>query len=244
VVWHDVECGAYAEDLSLWRALASERGGPVLDVGAGTGRVALDLGRRGFAVTALDLDAELLDELSARARAEALPVDVVVADARSFTVSRRYPLCIVPMQTLQLLGDAAGRASFLRCARRALVPGGLLAVAIVERLECFEVASGEAGPLPDIRELDGVVYASRPVAVRETAHGFVLERLRETIRPSGDRTVEQNEIVLDRITPEELEREATAAGFAADARGRIPPTFDYAGSTVVMLVATAETTGA
>ena len=41
VVWHDVECGGYDADLPLWRELAREAGGPVLDVGAGTGRVAL-----------------------------------------------------------------------------------------------------------------------------------------------------------------------------------------------------------
>ena len=37
MVWHDVECGGYDADLTLWRELAREAGGPVLDVGAGTG---------------------------------------------------------------------------------------------------------------------------------------------------------------------------------------------------------------
>jgi hypothetical protein len=32
-LWHDLECGAYSEDLPLWRALAREAGGAVLDVG-------------------------------------------------------------------------------------------------------------------------------------------------------------------------------------------------------------------
>ena len=40
-LWHDLECGAYDEDLPLWRALAGEAGGAVLDIGAGTGRVTL-----------------------------------------------------------------------------------------------------------------------------------------------------------------------------------------------------------
>ncbi len=41
VVWHDIECSAYRADLPLWRELAAEYGDPILDVGAGTGRVAL-----------------------------------------------------------------------------------------------------------------------------------------------------------------------------------------------------------
>ena len=43
VIWHDVECGAYVADLPLWRELAAACEGPILDVGAGTGRVTLDL---------------------------------------------------------------------------------------------------------------------------------------------------------------------------------------------------------
>jgi 2-polyprenyl-3-methyl-5-hydroxy-6-metoxy-1,4-benzoquinol methylase len=63
VIWHDIECGGYDLDLPLWRELATREGSPILDVGAGTGRVALDLARRGHEVVALDLSAGLLDAL-------------------------------------------------------------------------------------------------------------------------------------------------------------------------------------
>ena len=91
--WHDVECSAYGADLPLWRELAAERGGPVLDVGAGTGRVALDLAARGHEVVAVDLEAELVEACAERALARSLPVTAVVADARdsSWTPAIRWP---------------------------------------------------------------------------------------------------------------------------------------------------------
>src|SRR5687767_12062391 len=99
VLWHDLECSAYEEDLPLWRELAGEAGGPVLDVGAGTGRVSLDLATHGIAVVALDADRALLEALERRAAG--LPVKTVVADARDFDLGRRFPLVLAPMQTLQ-----------------------------------------------------------------------------------------------------------------------------------------------
>lgn len=233
VIWHDVECGAYAEDLPLWRSLAGEYGDPVLEVGAGTGRVALDLARDGHRVTALDIDPELVDELERRG--SGLDVTGVVADARKFELDERFALCIVPMQTIQLLGGAAGRAAFLSCAARQLVRTGVLAVAIAPMLDLFEVVEGGPAPLPDIREIDGVVYASQPTAVRADTEGFVLERRRERITVSGDRSVDQNAIRLDRVTVPQLETEAAAVGMRPAGRTAVAATADYVGSEVVML---------
>ncbi len=234
-IWHDLECGGYVEDLELWRSLAHRSGGPVLDVGAGTGRVTLDLAKRGHEVTALDRDAGLLAELARRARG--LNVETVLADARDFNLGRRFPLCLVPMQTIQLLPGTAGRAEFLRCASAHLEPGGLLAIAISETLDLYEVLDGVPAPLPDMRELDGVVYASHPTAVRADGPGFVLERRRETITAEGQRTVEYDNVHLERLTASELEREGSAAGLAVAGREEIPANDDYVGSTVVMLSA-------
>ena len=104
------------------------------------------------------------------------------------------------MQTIQLLGGPEGRAAFLSCALRHLLPDGALAIAIAEALDLYDVTDGVPSPTPDIRELDGVVYSSRPVAVRADPDGFVLERLRETVAVAGERTVERDLIRLDRLT--------------------------------------------
>jgi SAM-dependent methyltransferase len=233
VVWHDVECGAYAEDLPLWRELAAAHGAPVLDVGAGTGRVALHLAARGHAVVALDRSPALLAAL--RHRAAGLPIETVEADARAFDVGeRRFALMIVPMQTVQLLGGAAGRRAFLRRARAHLAPGGVLAIAIADALEAFDEGR-DLPPLPDIREIDGIVYASRPVAVREEPGRSAIHRVRETVDAAGRRTVEDDVIHLDRLDAPTLEAEAAAHGLRALRPRRIPQTDDYVGSTVVML---------
>lgn len=233
VIWHDLECGSYAEDLPLWRSLADEYGDPILDVGAGTGRIALDLARLGHRVTALDRDPALLGAL--RSRGDGLELETMLGDARAFELGSRYPLCLVPMQTIQLLGGAAGRAAFLVLAGRHLRPGGVLAIAIADALEPYELPDGAPAPVPDMCELDGIVYASQPVAVRAEAGGFVLERRRDVVTADGERASTLDRVRLDHLTARELEREAKAAGLRPTGRVRVPANADYVGSTVVML---------
>ncbi len=233
VIWHDLENGSYAEDRELWRDIAARTGGPVLDVGAGTGRVTLDLARQGHAVTALDHDASLVEELARRS--DGLPVDTVVADAREFDLSQRFALCIVPMQTIQLLGGREGRLAFLRVAQRHLEPSGILAIALSDALDLYDEAEGLLMPLPDICEHDGVVYSSQPTAVRADRDGYVLERRREIVTPQGERTTSGDRIHLDDLTPDELEAEARSVGLRPAGRESVPETRDYVGSTVVLL---------
>jgi SAM-dependent methyltransferase len=232
IIWHDIECGGYDLDLPLWRELADTEGSPILDVGAGTGRVTLDLARRGHEVVALDLSAELLGALEQRGAG--LAITTVAADARDFAIERRFPLIVVPMQTLQLLDGPDGRARFLTRAHAHLTPGGLLAVALADALECFDEEHDQPPP-PDMREVHGVVYASRPVRVRDLGGRAAIDRVRQIVGVDGTLTTVDNVVELDRIEPEELEDEAIAFGLRAEPSHSIPQTEEYVGSTVVML---------
>ena len=234
--WHDVECASYAADLPLWRELAEARGGPVLDVGCGTGRVALDLASRGHEVVAVDSDPELVRVLAARARERSLPVRPLAADVRVLALGTRHALAIMPMQVVQLLGGPQGRASALAALREHLEPGGLLAVALADPFDDLPVEES-LPPLPDVLERDGWVLSSTPVGLREEDGSVAIDRHRQAVSPEGALTEELATIVLDSVTAEELAAEGAAAGLLPRPVRTIAPTRDHVGSTVVLLEA-------
>lgn len=230
-IWHDIENGPYREDLALWQTLAMRHGAPVLDIGCGTGRVALDLARGGFEVIALDNDPALIDVLIKRSGD--LPIEAFTADAREFTAGRQLPLAIVPMQTVQLLGGEQNRARMFDCVRRTLQPGGMLAVAIADA-RTATTSPDDLLPAPDMKEIDGVVYASRPVAVVDEGDTVSIHRAREIVAVDGSYSEMSDRIALDVLDAETLEAEGVAAGFTVLPREAVAETGEYISSTVVM----------
>jgi SAM-dependent methyltransferase len=244
VVWHELECGGYAADLPLWQELAAQAAacgepGEILDVGAGSGRVALALARAGHRVTALDLDLRLLGALASKA--SGLAVETVCADARSFQLARAgYALCIAPMQTVQLLGGSEGRIAFLRRARAHLRPGGLLACALVTEVEPFDSSDGGPAPIPERVVIEGLSFTSTPVRVQLTRRAVRIERERCVRRAAGsegpdEERRERDVIELDRVGAARLRREGREAGFEPAGTRSIAATAEHVGSTVVVL---------
>lgn len=229
-IWHDVECGSYAADLPLWEELAERAGGPVLELGCGTGRVALHLARRGHEVIGLDADGELLSVLDER-RAD-LPVGTLQADARCFELESSASLVLAPTHLLQLLADADERAECLGCIDAALQPGGLFVAAIIEELP---EPDGAPPPLPDVREVDGWVYSSLATEVAVGPAELLVRRLRQTVSPEGSLSEEPNEVRIATFSAATLEAEAAAFGLLPAGRHEIPPTDLHVGSLVVLL---------
>jgi SAM-dependent methyltransferase len=238
VIWHDAECGAYGADLPLWQELAAAAGtgaggADVLDLGAGTGRVALHLAERGHRVRALDADPVMTATL--RERGEGTGVEVLEADARDFDLGERFDLVVAPMQLAHLL-DASGRASLFRCVAAHLRPDGLAAIALMTRTpEPWSAASPDEAPLPDVRERGAWVFSSHPIAIERDGERVVIRRLRQIVSPSGELTEERHTFTLARLSADRLEAEAGAAGLVPAGRRDVGETDDHVGSTVVLL---------
>jgi hypothetical protein len=147
---------------------------------------------------------------------------------------RRFGLVLVPMQTLQLLGGPSGRAAFLARALDHLEPGGLLAAALADAMECFD-EERDMSPPPDACEIAGVRYASHLLAVDDEDGCAAIRRRREVIGPGE--YYESHDVVvrLDRVTAREVAAEAAALGFLPEPFRFIPETEEYLGSTVLLL---------
>ena len=234
VIWHDVECSRYDADMTLWQELAAAAGGPILDVGAGTGRVALELARHGHEVVALDYDAALLAALAQRADAEGLEIETVVGDASGFDLGRHdFAIVMAPMQTVQLLGQE-GRRGFLESAGAHVAPRGLVAIALADALETYDT-DHVLLPLPDTMFVDGALYSSQPVGLRDRGDSVAIERIRTILRADGSRSASDDVLALDRITLEEVEAEGRAAGLEVLPGRIIDATEEHVGTSVVML---------
>lgn len=237
VAWHDAECGGYAADLALWERLAHERPGPILDLGCGTGRVALHLARRGHGTWGVDRDPVLLAELERRAAAASLPVEAACADVRRFALGRRFGLVLAPMQLIQLLGGPQERTTALRSVAAHLAPGGTLALAIVEGVPgeaCAAGAAGEPFPLPDVAEADGWVHSSLPLGAELTAGVLAVRRLRQLVSPAGELIESERVDRLQVLDAGLLADEARAAGLEPGEVLEVPATDAHVGSTVLL----------
>lgn len=117
------------DDLPFYLELAAQTGGPVLELGAGTGRVTLPLARAGHAVTALDLNPVMLDLLRSKLAGEpaeaAQRVALVQGDMAGFELGQRFNLILTPFRSFQHLTAAAQQLACLQAVTRHLAPGGL-----------------------------------------------------------------------------------------------------------------------
>lgn len=134
---YDVDLEDDPGDLELYEALAARSGGPILELGAGSGRLAVPLARAGWSVTGVDRDPAVIERarrraLAAGGAATARRLTWVEADILGLELGRQghgsdggFGLAFIAFNTLLQLGDRAAQAETFRVLARHLRPGGI-----------------------------------------------------------------------------------------------------------------------
>jgi len=113
-------------DLPFWLALAEREAGPVVEWGAGTGRLAVPLAEAGSNVTAIEVSGGMIE----KGREKGASVEWVRGDMRDATLGREYDLAVCAFNSFLCLLSVYDALSFLRNAREHLKPGGLLGIEV------------------------------------------------------------------------------------------------------------------
>ncbi len=130
-IWADLYDPVHdmTEDIPFWVEEAVASGGPVLELGCGTGRVAIPVAQAGVRVVGLDNSSSMLKQARAKARKLGLGADVlkfVRGEMQDFSLDARFALAIIPYRSFQVLLSIADQRQALASIKAHLVPGGKL----------------------------------------------------------------------------------------------------------------------
>jgi SAM-dependent methyltransferase len=126
--YYDKAYRSRRDDVAYYVRIGRVSGGPVLEYGVGTGRIAIELARAGIEVTGVDWSGPMLAGLSERLGAEPAQVRrrvrVVRGDMRRVRLKRRFSLVIATFNTVLHLYERADMERFLAGVKAHLAPGG------------------------------------------------------------------------------------------------------------------------
>ena len=210
--FYDLDLEGFDDDLALYLEFAASR--DVLELGCGTGRVALPLAEAGVRVTGVDLSPRMLD--IARGRAEGLPVRLIEGDMRTLDLGERFGAVFVPLGGLQHMATAGEVAAALATVARHLAPDGQAVVDV----EAPHPDDWLPGPRPLLqhwtRELPPEPGSPGAVVTKLVAvEGRPVEALREVTYHFD---VQPPEAPLQRVTQQFVLRVITAGEIELAAR--------------------------
>ena len=180
-------------DLDFYTGLAVESGGPVLELGCGTGRVMIPAAERGIAITGVDASPHMLaicrDKLAREPSEVRERAQVVECDMRELDLRGEFKLVTIPFRPFQHLITVEEQLACLAGAHRHLEPGGRLAFDVfdpdVARLVAGDDSEGAGEPpfaMPDGRT---VVRKHRSAAVDLKEQVISAELIYYVTHPDG-----------------------------------------------------------
>jgi SAM-dependent methyltransferase len=166
--------GLLAGDVEFYLEQARRYGGPILELGCGTGRILSPLAQAGYEVAGLDLSRAMLDQAAAKPE---LHGRVLEGDMRDFNIDRSFALIIIAARSFQHLIEPADQRAALSCVRRHLSLGGHLVLDMFDpNFELLFDPRPVAVPVREARHPQTGQLVRRSVVGRET------DKLRQTIK--------------------------------------------------------------
>ena len=191
------------EDVAFYVEEARHAGGPVVELGVGTGRIAIPTAAAGIDVIGVDSSRGMLAVCAERARLAcvAARLDLRLGDLREPPVRERVELVTCPFRSLLHMRDDGDRRRALTAARELLIPGGRLV---------FDVfAPGSA----DVEETHGR-WLEREPGIWERADWDV-ETKTLTLSVRGD--TGEATMALSWLAPHEWQELLESTGFEVEA---------------------------
>jgi SAM-dependent methyltransferase len=121
---YDPWSASVVEDVGFYLEEARRSGGPVVELGVGTGRIAIPLAADGIRVIGVDSSRAMLDVCARRAALAGVELDLRVGDLREPPVRERVPLVICPFRSLLHMDTDDDRRRVLAAVQKLLRPGG------------------------------------------------------------------------------------------------------------------------
>jgi SAM-dependent methyltransferase len=185
--------GLLAGDVEFYLDCAKRFGDPILEVGAGTGRILIPLAEAGYEIVGLDLSPTMLEIAAAKLGEQPKAGErarLVEADMTNFDLGQRFALVLVPARSFQHVATPAGQRATLRCVRRHLLPGGHLILDLLDpNFELLFAADGTNPPAREAHDPRSGHLIRRTVVARHTDpfQQTVQETLRfEEFDPAGN----------------------------------------------------------
>jgi SAM-dependent methyltransferase len=198
---YDPWSASVVEDVAFYLEEARRSGGPVLELGVGTGRIAVPIAADGIRVIGVDSSRAMLEVCARRAALAGVTLDLRVGDLREPPVAERVPLVICPFRSLLHMHTDEDRRGVLGAAYDLLLPGGRFV---------FDVFTPDAD---DIAQTQGK-WLEREPGIFEHALWDESERtLTLTVRDD----VRETTMALAWLSPDEWRGLLEQAGFEIEA---------------------------
>jgi SAM-dependent methyltransferase len=198
---YDPWSASVVEDVGFYLEEARASGGPVVELGVGTGRIAVPIAADGIRMIGVDSSRGMLDVCARRAALAGVELDLRLGDLREPPVNERVPLVICPFRSMLHMHTDEDRKAVLRAAHELLLPEGRFV---------FDVFAPDAD---DIEQTHDRWLEREPGIFEHALWDEQARTLTLTVR-DGER---QTTMALAWLSPEEWQRLLEQSGYEIEA---------------------------